>query len=96
MAGLSAWAVESALLEGIHFIIPIVSPAAPFSFRVDHKVLEAVMEKTGPSLVHLHPPGPVDAPPEHASDRCRLSPVIGAVLVCLERGAELRNCVGIR
>ena len=74
--------VASIFLEGIHYIIPTVGPAVSFSFRVDHKVLEAVVEKTGPSLVHLHPPGPVDAPPEHASDRCRLCSVTGAVLVC--------------
>ena len=96
IAGRSVRVVESIFLKGICFVIPIVSPAVPLSFRVDHKVLEAVMEKTGPSLMHLHPPGPVDAPPEHASDRCRLRLVIGAVSVCLKRGAELGDGVGIR
>jgi len=46
------------------------------------------VEESGPSLVHPHPPGAVDALPKHASDRCRLEFVIGAVPVCLERGTE--------
>ena len=54
------------------------------------------MKESGPSLVHPHPPGAVDALPGHTSDRCWLRPVIGAVFVCLERGAELGNGVGIR
>ena len=53
------------------------------------------MKEPDPSLAHPHPPGAVDALPEHASGRCRLRPVIGAVFVCLERGAELGNGVGI-
>ena len=96
IAGLSVWEVGSVFLEGIHFIIPTVGLAAPFGFRVDHKDLETAMEKPGPSLMHHHPQGPVDGPPEHASDRCRLRSVIGAVLACLERGAELGDGVGIR
>ena len=68
----------------------------PFGFRVDHEVLEAVVKELGPSLMHLHPPGAVYTLPEHSSDRCRLRPLIGAVSVCLERGAELGDGVGIR
>ena len=37
-----------------------------------------------------------DALSEHASDRCRLRLVIGAVSVCLKRGAELGDGVGFR
>ena len=33
----------------------------PFGFRVDHEVLEAVVKEPGPSLMHPHPPGAVDA-----------------------------------
>lgn len=54
------------------------------------------MEESGPSLVHPHPPGAVDALPKHASDRCRLGSVVGAVPVCLERGTEVGDGVGIR
>ena len=54
------------------------------------------MEEPGPSLVHPHPPGAVDALPKHASDRCRLRYVIGAVPVCLERGTEVGDGVSIR
>ena len=42
-------------LGGTRFIIPTVGLAAPFGFRVDHEVLEAVVEKPGPSLMNLHP-----------------------------------------
>ena len=54
------------------------------------------MEESDPSLVHPHRPGAVDALPEHASDRCRLGSVVGAVPVCLERGTEAGDGVGIR
>ena len=46
--------------------------------------------------MHLHTPSPVDAPPEHASDRSSLRDLIGAELACLERGAELGDGVGTR
>ena len=54
------------------------------------------MEESGPSLVHPHPPDAVDALPKHASGRCRLGSVVGAVPVCLERGTEVGDGVGIR
>ena len=41
-------------------------------------------------------PRVIDALPEHASDRCRLRLVIGAVSVCLKRGTELGDGVDIR
>ena len=89
IAGLSVWVVESVFLKGIRFIIPTARSAVPFGFRVDHEVLEAVVKESGPSLMHPHPPGAVYTLLELASDRCRLIPLIGAVSVCLERGAEL-------
>ena len=54
------------------------------------------MTESGPSLMHSHSPYVVDALPEHASDRCRLRLMTGAVSVCLKRGAELGDGVDIR
>ena len=93
---LSVWVVESAFLEGVRFFIPVVVPAVPLGFRVDHEVLEAVVKESSPSSVHPQSPRVIDALPERDSDRSRLRFVIGAVLVCLKRGAELGDGVGIR
>ena len=65
-------------------------------FRVHHEVLEAVVKEPSPSSMNPKSPRVIDALPEHASDRCRLRLVIGAVSVCLKRGAELGDGVGIR
>ena len=71
-------------------------PAVSLGFRLDHEVLEAVVNESSPSSVHPQSPCVIDALPEHASDRCLLRLVIGAVSVCLKRGAELGDGVGIR
>ena len=66
--------------------MPVVVPAVSLGFRVDHEVPETVVKEPSPSSVHLQSPRVINALSEHASDRCRLRLVIGAVSVCLKRG----------